>query len=180
MKATYLEKTFRDVFFSDYHTELVGGFEEPFYQSFTANGVAQIQYRYDYVSSALHEISHWCVAGVERRQLDDFGYWYAEDGRSLEQQRAFEAIEVLPQAYECIFHWAANLPFDVSVDNLALPDYDATPFRDAVLARVYVLLECGLPDRVERFATALFDNGSSPSPELLIPHLRECHENYRR
>lgn len=180
MKATSLEKTFRDVFFSDYRTELVGGFDEPFYQAFTNHQVAQIQYRYDFASSALHEVSHWCVAGPERRQLDDFGYWYAEDGRSLEQQRAFERMEVLPQAYECIFHWAAQMRFDVSVDNLTLPDYDATPFRDAVLMRVATLLENGLPERVERFATALFVRCSENMPEQLIPYLRECHENYRR
>lgn len=180
MNATTLEKTFYDVFFSDYQTILVGGFEEPFYQACDPQGTAQIQYRFDYASSALHEVSHWCVAGSERRQQDDFGYWYAEDGRSLAQQKEFEKFEVRPQAYECIFHWAAGMRFDVSVDNLALPDYDASPFREAVLERVHVLLESGLPTRVERFASALFVKCFDQLPEQLIPYLRECHENYRR
>ncbi|MBM6550296.1 elongation factor P hydroxylase [Marinomonas ostreistagni] len=180
VKATFLEKTFYDVFFSDYSTKLVGGFEEPFYQACDAQGQAQIQYRFDYPSSALHEVSHWCVAGPERRLQDDFGYWYAEDGRSLAQQKEFEKFEVQPQAYECIFHWAAGMRFDVSVDNLALPDYDASPFREAVMARVKALLDEGLPTRVNCFASALFQGCFDRLPEQLIPYLRECHENYRR
>lgn len=180
MQATCLEKAFHDVFFSDYKTKLVGGFDEPFYLACDPDGVAQIQYRYDYASSALHEISHWCVAGPDRRKQDDFGYWYAEDGRTLEQQKEFEQYEVRPQAYECLFHWACNMRFDVSVDNLAFPDYDPAPFRNAVLKQVGVLLDQGLPQRVESFARTLFAQTSGQSPDQLISHLRECHENYRR
>ena len=33
-------------------------------------------------NSALHEISHWTIAGKERRLLADLGYWYAPDGRT--------------------------------------------------------------------------------------------------
>lgn len=51
-------------------------------------------------NSALHEISHWTIAGKERRLLADLGYWYAPDGRTREQQALFEQVEVKPQAIE--------------------------------------------------------------------------------
>lgn len=180
MNAEFLEKTFHDVFFYAYKTYLVGGFDEPFYLAQDESGNAQIQYRDDYASSALHEVSHWCVAGAERRQKDDFGYWYAADGRTLEQQKEFEQFEVLPQAYECIFHWSCGLEFDVSVDNLGLPDYDPSPFREAVLEQVKLLLQTNLPERVHQYSSALFQKVFKHPPEQLIPYLRECHENYRR
>lgn len=72
------------------------------------------------------------------------------------------------------------MKFDVSVDNLALPDYDPSPFRDAVLNRVNELIENGLPDRVSLFAQALFARHYQSSESLVIPHLRECYENYCR
>ncbi|SBS31622.1 Elongation factor P hydroxylase [Marinomonas aquimarina] len=180
MNARFLEKTFHDVFFSAYNTVLKGGFEEPFYLAQDPQGISQIQYRYDYPSSALHEVSHWCVAGPQRRQQDDFGYWYAEDGRSLEQQKEFEKFEVQPQAYECLLHWSCGMRFDVSVDNLALPDYDASPFRNAVLQRALELIENGIPERVLAYATALYVNHYQAPAASLLSHLRECHENYCR
>lgn len=45
--------------------------------------------------------------GEKRRQLVDFGYWYAPDGRSAEQQELFQAVEVKPQAMEWILSPAA-------------------------------------------------------------------------
>ncbi|WP_067223981.1 elongation factor P hydroxylase [Marinomonas gallaica] len=180
MNASFLEKTFHDVFFSAYSTVLKGGFDEPFYLAKDPQGISQIQYRYDYPSSALHEVSHWCVAGYERRKQDDFGYWYAEDGRSLEQQKEFERFEVQPQAYECIFHWACAMSFEVSVDNLALPDYDAKPFRNVVLEKVRTLIDSDIPERVLTYAEALYTNHYQAPAASLLHHLRECHENYCR
>ncbi len=49
-------------------------------------------------ASALHEISHWCIAGKARRELVDFGYWYCPDGRDAMTQSQFEDVEVKPQA----------------------------------------------------------------------------------
>ncbi|RDL45946.1 hypothetical protein DN730_02530 [Marinomonas piezotolerans] len=171
-----LEKTFSDVFFDAYKTQLVGGFDEPFYLAHGADGIAQIQYRYDYLSSALHEISHWCVAGAKRRQIDDYGYWYAEDGRTLEQQVQFEHVEIVPQAYECLFHWSSGLPFEVSVDNLSLAEYDASPFKQAVQDHVGKLLNYALPIRVAQFSSALYKiTGIEQMP--LKEFLRECYEN---
>lgn len=54
-------------------------------------------------NSALHEISHWTIAGAKRRLLPDLGYWYAPDGRTKEQQDLFEQVEIKPQAIEWLF-----------------------------------------------------------------------------
>ena len=70
------------------------------------------------MAKSLLEISHWCVAGKERRGLSDFGYWYAPDGRTAAQQQAFERVEVKPQALECLFTLACGRRFQVSQDNL--------------------------------------------------------------
>src|SRR3546814_2809228 len=48
-------------------------------------------------------VAHWCLAGAARRRQDDYGYWYAADGRDLEQQHLFEQVEVKPQALELLF-----------------------------------------------------------------------------
>ncbi|WP_417667272.1 elongation factor P hydroxylase, partial [Pseudidiomarina sp.] len=46
-----------------------------------------------YVVMRLLEMSHWCIAGEKRRQLEDYGYWYLPDGRDAQQQHAFEQAE---------------------------------------------------------------------------------------
>lgn len=104
--------------FKDQQTVLVRGGDEPNYYAKTATDPAQIVFAHGYVSSALHEISHWCIAGSKRRLLDDFGYWYCPDGRSQDEQIAFEQVEVRPQAIECLLSYALDLPFFVSMDNL--------------------------------------------------------------
>ncbi len=95
-----------------------------------------IIFRHDYFSSALHEISHWCVAGEQRRKQVDYGYWYAPDGRSEEQQREFEQVEVRPQAVEWVLHVAVGKPFKVSVDNLEGDPGSNEHFKDAVFQQV--------------------------------------------
>ena len=70
-------------------------------------------------------MSHWCIAGKERRDLSDFGYWYAPDGRSSAQQQAFERVEIKPQALEYLFTLACGRRFQVSQDNL-FADFDTS------------------------------------------------------
>jgi elongation factor P hydroxylase len=65
----------------------------------------------DYLASALHEVAHWCLAGVERRKLEDYGYWYSPDGRSRGEQSAFENVEARPQALEWILSDTCNSCF---------------------------------------------------------------------
>ena len=97
---------------------LEGGFEEPVYLAGTsvAGEPARIRYTRDYFRSALHEVAHWCVAGPRRRRLDDYGYWYAPDGRDAAAQAEFLRVEVRPQALEALFCAACNHPFRVSLD----------------------------------------------------------------
>lgn len=97
---------------------LKGGFSEPFYLAKNSEGFSEIHYRSNYPSSALHEIAHWCVAGKEKRKLDDFGYWYEPDGRNEKQQKRFFEVEARPQAYEYLLSAAFNLKFQFSIDNL--------------------------------------------------------------
>lgn len=114
-----LIKLFKTTFYTAYKTCLVRGGDEPIYLPASLTGTDnQIVFARGFFSSGLHEIAHWCVAGAERRLLEDFGYWYVPDGRNEIQQRAFERVEVHPQAYEQCFTLAAGRPFNISADNL--------------------------------------------------------------
>lgn len=156
-----LEKVFADCFYTRFNTRLVGGADEPFYQARKNGANALIWYRSDYRSSALHEVAHWCVAGAERRKQDDYGYWYAADGRDIELQKEFERVEVKPQALELLFTAACGWPFRVSVDNLALSDYNSETFAERVLVAALGLLEKEqLNERANVFIQALLQEFS--------------------
>lgn len=164
-----LEKVFDECFLVSENTRLVGGATEPLYQPAAEPGMPHLlYYREDFFASALHEISHWCIAGTERRKLLDFGYWYAPEGRNAEQQLAFETVEVKPQALEWYFAQACGYAFRVSVDNLdpvsgALPD--TGDFRGRVEAQARRWQVDGLPSRGELFFRALaaeFETGLTP------------------
>lgn len=137
-----------DTVLCHYRTRLVGGFGEPFYRAARGEDFAEIRFTRDYERSALHELAHWCVAGEQRRQQDDFGYWYAPDGRSDEQQQQFFQVEIRPQAIEKHFCQALGIPFAVSVDNLGNPDVSGTAQFSLVVDACYQHLEQqGLPLR---------------------------------
>ena len=175
-----VEQAFVSAFYNEYKTLLKGGFDEPFYRAATdQRPEAVIEYRSDYVASALHEVAHWCVAGPERRKLDDFGYWYTPDGRDEDIQRQFEVVEVRPQAYECLFTWSLKRPFRVSADNLALHDYDDRDFQARVIAEVGSILASEMPPRVARFCQHLWGLVSSPEHKL-TNWLEQQYENFSR
>ncbi|MHB0777434.1 elongation factor P hydroxylase [Halomonas sp. WWR20] len=147
---------FDGLFQQTYRTCLVMGGEEPLYlPASEAHEHHRIIFARGFFSSALHEISHWCIAGAHRRQLEDYGYWYEPDGRDALQQQAFEAVEVAPQALERIFCQACGLRFHVSVDNLGEVEIDRDAFRTQVEARAERYLAQGLPVRAEAFRQAL-------------------------
>lgn len=154
-KADELVMLFNDLFVTSHQTELVANGEEPIYLPADGDRLSRIVFTRDYFSSALHEISHWCIAGEKRRQLVDFGYWYEPDGRSLAQQQAFEVVEVKPQALEWIFSEAAGIKFRVSVDNLNFREYDSSSFTEKVRRQMAVYLKQGLPERAKQFTDAL-------------------------
>ena len=136
-----------------YGVRLEGGGAEPFYQAPKAAECALIVFRADYSASALHEVAHWCLAGRQRRLLDDYGYWYLP-ARNAAQQAAFEAVEARPQALEALFAEAAGVDFQVSSDDVAsLP----SPAFKAQVAAERRLIEQQLPVRAKYFLAALKD-----------------------
>ena len=100
------------------HTQLIHSIDEPEYFAPKDGNPAYIAFAHGFFNSALHEISHWCVAGKHRRTLNDFGYWYCPDGRDEITQKAFEQVEIKPQAIECLLALALGRYFYVSQDNL--------------------------------------------------------------
>ena len=153
--ATDLERIFADCFSASHRTVLVGGGDEPLYTPATDDAPATILYREDFFASALHEMAHWCVAGAHRRTLVDWGYWYAPDGRTPEQQAAFERVEVLPQALEWIFADACGWRFQLSADNVESGMGPSEAFACAVRARRDSLLAEGLDGRARKLEAAL-------------------------
>ena len=111
--------------FADQEVILVRGTGEPEYFPAKDNQPARIEFAHGFFQSALHERSHFFIAGEQRRQLSDFGYWYAPDGRTAAQQQAFERVEIKPQALECLFSLACGRNFRVSQDNL-FADFDTS------------------------------------------------------
>lgn len=154
VSAQDVEQAFKQTFLSSHRTRLVGGAPEPLYLPSDDARPAEIHYRDDFVSSALHEVAHWCIAGAARRGQVDYGYWYAEEGRDPEAQIAFERVEVRPQALECLFSEALGVPFRVSIDNPGC-ELDPAPFAAAIEAQCRRYRADGLPPRARRFRDAL-------------------------
>lgn len=151
-----LIQIFNDCFAAEYNTQLVKGGDEPLYLPADENlPYNAIFFAHGFFSSALHECAHWLIAGAERRKQVDFGYWYAPDGRTAEQQRLFQSVEVKPQAIECILSAAAGHTFRVSIDNLDGQESDTELFKQAVYQQVKMYCKQGLPQRAARFCNAL-------------------------
>jgi len=168
MKHCFNELTciFENTFKEKYNTRLIKGSDEPLYSP--ANDKCsyhQIIFAHGYFASALHEISHWCLAGSERRLLEDFGYWYIPDGRDHTQQHAFEQVEIKPQAIEWALCVATGKDFDVSTDNLlGEGETDRFAFKAKVHQQVLSYLECGFPNDAATFIAALAKYYCTPWP----------------
>ncbi|MDN5555899.1 MAG: elongation factor P hydroxylase [Acinetobacter sp.] len=139
--------------FSHLNVNLVKGDFEPEYFPATDSTPARIQFAHGFFNSALHEISHWSIAGDQRRLLPDLGYWYAPDGRTAEQQALFEQVEIKPQAIEWLFATAFGRKFRVSLDNLTGEGGDGNRFKDHVFAQVqaYFSGQAQLPRDAKHF-----------------------------
>lgn len=155
--STRLERVFNDTF-ERFNTRLTGGAQEPLYQPAAVPGGRHcLYYREDFFASALHEAAHWCIAGEARRAEVDFGYWYSPDDRDEQAQRAFESVEVKPQALEWFFSLACGYPFRVSLDNLSLGQgaLDASDFERRVLGQALQWQRTEPPARGAEFFRAL-------------------------
>jgi hypothetical protein len=165
-----------DLLFGDrLNTRLLGGADEPIYiPAGLTTGEAglgpvetyhRLYFRHDYLSSALHESAHWCIAGAQRREQVDFGYWYSPDGRSSQQQQLFEQAEVRPQALEWMFSVACGQRFRVSADNLASDQGASGDFVAAVVEQAQSWCAGGsLPPRGRLFIQALADRFDCAAP----------------
>ncbi|MGR5131510.1 elongation factor P hydroxylase [Vibrio alfacsensis] len=148
---------FNNTFFESFNTKLELGGDEPIYlPADQEHPHHRIIFARGFYASALHEIAHWCVAGPERRLLEDFGYWYEPDGRTAEVQAEFEKVEIRPQAYEWILAKSADFPFNVSCDNLH-GDFepDRLGFMHKVHREVMGIFETGFPPRVKMLSDAM-------------------------
>lgn len=153
-----LIRLFNGCFSATHNTQLVCGDDEPIYLPADENtSFHRIIFAHGFFSSALHECAHWFLAGEARRQQVDYGYWYVPDGRTAEQQKLFQQVEVKPQAIEWILSKAAGYRFQFSIDNLNGEQLDLEPFKDAVRQQVEWYSEYGLPARAAQFYHVLKD-----------------------
>lgn len=154
---------FNQTFALSERTILVAGGKEPVYYPAGAEenpgSFHKIIFANDFVSSALHEIAHWCIAGKSRRQLVDYGYWYVPDGRTHEQQKLFTQVEIKPQALEWQFSVVCRVKFQLSMDNINAEQAFTNSklfdqFRRDVSAQALSYQQIGLPPRAEIFKKA--------------------------
>ena len=154
---------FDQTFLGRFNTRLVRGGDEPVYLPANEHTpYHQIVFAHGYFSSALHEIAHWCIAGEQRRLLEDYGYWYCPDGRDATQQREFEQVEVKPQAIEWAMTIAANRRFQVSTDNLNGAEPDREGFTRRVRAQLLTYVHSDFPPRATMFINALREKFNGP------------------
>jgi elongation factor P hydroxylase len=151
-----LIRLFNSCFLESHHTQLAYGQEEPIYLPQSAEQPYHtIFFAHGFFSSALHECAHWLLAGEQRRQLVDYGYWYVPDGRTPEQQAIFQQVEVKPQALEWTLSNACRHPFRLSFDNLNGAAADYEQFSEAVHHQMQIYAREGLPARAQKFHTVL-------------------------
>ncbi|MCW8886296.1 MAG: elongation factor P hydroxylase [Motiliproteus sp.] len=167
---------FNELFQHSYNTVLVRGEDEPIYlPADDSNPYHRVVFAHGFYASCLHEISHWCIAGPERRKLEDFGYWYQPDGRSAEQQSEFEKVEIKPQALEWILAKACGFKFRVSADNLSGVPTDNSRFKENVYQQVLCYLEQGLAERPRLLVEKLAEFYQLPTPQAQHFSFRELH-----
>lgn len=153
---TDLINIFDETFYSSTNTRLEKGADEPVYLPVDEQcEYNRIIFAHGYYASALHEIAHWCIAGNQRRKLQDYGYWYCPDGRNQTQQQEFEQVEVKPQAIEWAFCLATGHKFNVSTDNLNGFQADTQAFTAKVTSQLKCYQQNGFPERAQHFIDAL-------------------------
>ena len=158
-----LIEIFNGLFLETLNTELVAGEDEPVYLPASPDyPLHRIIFAHGFFASALHEIAHWCVAGPERRKLEDFGYWYKPDGRTVLEQREFEQVEQRPQAYEWILSVSAGKRFHFSADNLSGGVGASEAFKQSVARRAQQTIQQGMNSRLQALSDKLRDFYGQP------------------
>lgn len=98
---------------------IISGADEPYYEAPKTKAKAKIFFKENYPRSLLHELAHYCLAGQKRRELDDYGYWYTECGRTREEQELFQLVEAKPQGLEKAMCKAIGIHFSPSLDDFS-------------------------------------------------------------
>ncbi|MCW8879585.1 MAG: elongation factor P hydroxylase [Kangiellaceae bacterium] len=171
-KLEILINSFNQLFAVSENTLLKAGADEPFYRAPCDGEPGVIFSREDYFSSALHEIAHWCIAGIERRKIDDFGYWYKPEGRTKQEQLEFEQVEVKPQAIEWALSLACDHPFHFSADNLSQEIDASEEFKSKVTKQLSQYLDDGLPARAQalfEYLNTVFRNNLKVENPVCLP-----------
>ena len=118
MNSETISDLFNNTFEKKYRVRLIGGAAEPIYLPPTDKKTGAICFREDFVSSALHEVAHWCLAGRDRREMVDFGYEYISPPRDEVAQKIFLQAEARVQGLERLFSEVSGVSFSASLDNL--------------------------------------------------------------
>ncbi|WP_296404212.1 elongation factor P hydroxylase [Psychrobacter sp.] len=138
---------------------IIGGANEPYYKAPKDDSNAIIYYRDNYLRSLLHELAHYCLAGKERRKLNDYGYWYNECGRTEEEQILFEVVEARPQGLEKAMCEVIGIGFSPSLD-----DFSGRPPSDSFLQNLqsnYLDMISNPPPLAEKVLDAMKSSLSS-------------------
>ena len=117
MNVEQIIQVFDRCFGEQYSTRLCGGAGEPLYLPPEGEQPAQLFFRADYSSSALHEVAHWCLACAKRRQRADFGYEYAASTQQCRAAAILLQAELRTQSLEFCSAAAAGVRFTISTDN---------------------------------------------------------------
>ncbi len=152
--AARIVRVFNAEFFKSHRTLMAGGASEPLYEPAVGSKPARIAFTYDYPASALHEAAHWCIAGIKRRRLRDYGYAYVPGPRDARQREDFFVAEADVQALEAIFAQTCGVRFVVSADDFDAPPAELVRFA-AMVAERAVVRAAKLPARAQRFHDAL-------------------------
>jgi elongation factor P hydroxylase len=161
--AGELISVFNSLFQLTHQTVLVGGALEPEYiPSLDTCNFHQIHFVGDSFASALHEVSHWLIAGVERRKIRDYGYWYEPDGRDEQTQLKFETVEAYNQSFEWILASACRMKFYVSLDNLKGSTANVREFRKKVRLGALSRLKSPFHPRAKLLVDTLIYRYGSP------------------
>lgn len=158
--SSRVSQTFNGLFATSARTVMVGGGAEPLFLPASCDRPARLVFTRDYVSSALHEAAHWCIAGAARRRLIDYGYHYYAPPRTAAQRQRFFTLERCCQALELLFATAAGQTFQVSIDDLDAPSdraiaTSAANFDTEVRAAAIAMDARGLPPRAAQLRDAL-------------------------
>lgn len=73
----------------------------------------------------------------------------------MEAQKAFESVEIKPQALELLFSFASNIEFYFSADNLSESIGPSDEFKSKVKIQANRFLEQGLSIRAQQFFNSL-------------------------